>query len=195
MLLKKMRGSIVLEVVALVVSAIALVFAVMTYLREPGRDSDKVTVDLIRQVYSDFISITEQRAAHPLQSHLFEVPDNYEASAAQVRLAVGAVRGNKAEVSRLLLEERAVADRIFTMFEQAFYQWSNAKENGDSRREKFLQDVLNYYTERLLRNPRLVWYWSAAGGKLLVHYETATQEFYSKNVKPSSLKADAVGAY
>jgi hypothetical protein len=179
MWLKRVRGTIQqkpLDVAALLISIAAFAVAWFSFLQEPQRQSDQLTSEMIRNAYSDFIAMTDLRTQYPFQSHLFEVPDNYAAVRRQVRSATVDIRARATEGDRLALEERAIADRLFTMFEQAFYQWRQARERADSPRERFLRDVLVYFTGRLLQNPRLLWYWSPKGGHLSVNYESATIE-------------------
>ena len=149
MWLKRVRRTIQqkpLDVAALLISIAAFAVAWMSFLQEPQRQSDQLTSEMIRSAYSDFIAMTDLRTQYPFQSHLFEVPGNYEAVRRQVRSATVDVRAKATESDRLSLEERAIADRLFTMFEQALYQWRQARERKDSPREQFLREVLVYFT-------------------------------------------------
>jgi hypothetical protein len=194
---KRIRGVIVqkpLDVAALLISIAAFGVAWVSFLQEPERQSDQLTSDVIRNAYSDFIEMTDLRTQFPFQSHLFEVVTNYRVVRDQVSFATVDLRNKPNERHRLSLEERAIADRLFTMFEQALYQWRQARERKDSPREQFLREVLEYFTSRLLQNPRLLWYWSPKGGNLSVNYEVATMEYYNTNVRPHS-PGDAEGPF
>jgi hypothetical protein len=184
-----------LDVAAVILSLLALVLSYLSFAREPERQSDQLTSEVIRSAYSDFIAMTDLRTQFAYQSHLFEVPDNYQSVKSLVRMATLDLRRKRAEVVRLELEERAVTDRLFTMFEQAFYQWGQARDRQDTPRAKFLGEVLSYFTGRLLKNPRLLWYWAPKGGNLAVNYEPATVQYYEANVKPAKLQWDATGPF
>ena len=179
---------------ALLMSAIALVVSISTYFREPERDSDKMTSEIIRQTYSDFVSLTTMRVQNPRQSHLFELPEAYAATFERVKLSTNAPVA-PSEIARLSLEERAFADVLFTVFEQAFFQWTNAIQRKDTARAGFLELELEYFCGRLLRNPRLLWFWAEDGGRLALHYEEATRRHYDKCVQPKAHTRDAVGPF
>lgn len=187
--------SIGISVLALVISFIAAAVSVLTYQRDPKRDSEKLTMDVIRQTYSDFFAINAQRAQNPLHSHLFEVSDSYSGAVKQVKLAIANDLSSSSRLARLRLEERAIADSLFTLFEQAYYQWKLATVSNDAARTSFLKEELDYFTERLLRNPRLLWFWANDGGKLSLQYEKATQVFYESSVQPKSQARDDIGPF
>jgi hypothetical protein len=184
-----------LDISALLISLTALGLSLVSFIREPERQSDQLTSEMIRNAYSDFIAMVDLRTQHPLQSHLFEVPGGYGDTRNKVVAATSELRSKPAELARLSLEERAVADRLFTMFEQAFYQWKQARDRGDTPRAKFLDEVLAYFTGRLLKNPRLLWFWSSSGGNLSVHYEDETIRYFDEKVKPDYSKWDQVGPF
>lgn len=57
-----------------------------------------------------------------------------------------------------------------------------AKQSGGRGRERFLQEVLDYLTGRLLRNPRLLYLWSKSGGNLQVFFEELTRKHYNDHI-------------
>lgn len=177
------------EIAAILSSSLSLLVSLVTFRVSVAQHSDKQTAEQIRQLYLDMISLHDLRAAHPLQSHLFEIGPQYS----EVKLTVASIRNKEPEVAlvQLRLEERAIARRVFSMYESSFYQWRNAKTRRDRARFFFLKDVLDYFTTRLLTNPRLAWYWSEDGGGLCVHYEKLTREYYQRNVKV--INKDATG--
>jgi hypothetical protein len=98
-----------------------------------------------------------------------------------------------ADQTRLLLEEGALAERIMTMFEHSYYQWRHARGNADTPRIDFLRAVLNYFTGRVLTNPRLLW--SKDGANLRQHYEVETISYYDEHVMPFGRFVDAEGPF
>lgn len=48
--------------------------------------------------------------------------------------------------------------------------------------EKILKEVLAYFTEKLLNNPRLLYFWSKEGGNICVYFENQTQQYYDENL-------------
>jgi len=178
------------EIAAIIISCIALFLSIGVFVRVPAQHSDVLTSSMIRETYSEFLDFMDRRAQYPLQSHLFALPDTYSIVKAQVIQAMDAN-----DISTPLLQERAVAQRQFIMFEHAFYQWTQARNRGDATRAQFLKEVLDYFTGRLLRNPRLVWYWSPEGGNLGSHCESSTIDYYNKTVKPYCQAFDNDGPF
>ena len=180
---------------AFVVAAIALVLSIITMSRERTQHSDTLTSEVIRNAYSDFLLLDDLRAQYPMQSHIFETPENYERNKKLVVLAAAASLDSPAECARLALDEAALADRIMTMFEHSYDQWNHSQQTADTARVEFLKDVLDYFTGRILTNPRLRWYWSEKGANLSEHYEVGTISYYNEHVLPYSHRLDAEGPY
>lgn len=182
------------EWVSMIFSIVALVAALVGHFVEPRRRSEDLTSGVIREVYQDYLDMLDGFRQSPLQSHLFVLKHDYPQIKGRVQAALKEQQAPAAK-SLLLLEERMLADRIFTMFERTLYLKRLAEDNGDVRREKFLDEVLGYYTGRLLLNPRLLWYWSKDGGRLLEHYETTTIEYYNNAIDVKKHASDATGPF
>jgi len=81
-----------------------------------------------------------------------------------------------------VVRERAIAVRIFELYEQTLYTLKTASEGHDRRRRAFLGEVLAYMEGRLLRNPRLRYLWDCEGGNICVYFELATRKRYEEQV-------------
>ena len=66
----------------------------------------------------------------------------------------------------LVVKERAVAMMIFNLFEQVYYQLDVSARHGAPYERELLEKTRNYFTARLLTNPRLRYLWDDSGGKL-----------------------------
>lgn len=148
---------------------------------------EAITQGTYADVYEEFSALSELRLSHWELSHLQELPENYGPVVATIRTALGDLGGDRR--NQLLIQERAVAMRIFSLFEQAHYQCVHARMHGDHGRTEFLDDVLTYFTGRLLRNPRLLYFWSREGANLCIHYEPGTIERYEAGI-PAQVFAD-----
>lgn len=177
--------------IALVISISSLVASVITYKTSISQHSDEWTATLIRHNYEDMLKLHELRATFPMQSHLFELGAQYDVVINIINESTKSMSKNKK--TQYYLEERAMARRIFSMYEGAYYQYSNAKDQKDIYRMKFLGDVLFYFCDRLLTNPRLAWFWKSDGGGLCAHYEVNTVAYYDKHV--SLHKVDSVSPF
>lgn len=170
---KLSKVSLFLSIVALVVSGFS---AYSSY--TSSRDTAKSQV--IQQSYEGFYQLTRLQLENWQLSHMFALPDQYDGVTKLVETSFRSLDSN--QQAELVLKERAIADIIFSMYEQAFYQLNQANEARDTTRASFLQEVINYLTGRLLRNPRLLYYWSESGGRLASSYEDATRKHYESNV-------------
>jgi hypothetical protein len=113
--------------------------------------SERSTFEMIDRLYS----LCHTLEAHLLRdwrlSHLFCIGrEDYERVKARVAEGVKAD-----ERGQLLIREQLFAIHVFIIYEQVFYQWKNSSKWLHQRRIKFLQDMLSYFTGRLLLNPRL----------------------------------------
>ena len=165
---------------SLVISLLAIVVSVtsMSLTWFVARDTAKATA--IKEAYGAFFEMLKVQQANWQQGHLFALPDRYQIVKQQVAAATaGASPALRAE---LLLKERAVADYIFTIYEENLYLKRHAKDVGDTQRLRFLTEVEAYLTGKVLRNPRLLWYWSKAGGGLSESYEEETKAHYDATV-------------
>ncbi|WP_344920941.1 hypothetical protein [Streptosporangium oxazolinicum] len=180
------------EVVGDIAQALALpiaVLALVVALVVQRRSAHSAT---IQSVYQAFGQLTTLRIEHWETAHLLEMPENYVVQFEAVRRAVGRVSVKEQE--RLLLLERAVAVRIFEMFEQNFYEQIQARRAGEKQRLLFLQEVEGFFL-RLLQNPRLVWYWDPQNGNLCQYAEKETRAHYDKIMAGLPLRSDAESPY
>lgn len=136
-------------------------------------------------------------------SHVLELPETYSEICRTLCSALGDV--NDHHRAELLVRERAVAIRVFTLFEQTCYYRDSARKDGDRERLAFLEEVLAYFTNRLLLNPRLRYLWAKGGGNLQIYFEPETVSFYTScistggpngdEVQGTSLAIDSTGPY
>jgi hypothetical protein len=137
----------------------------------------------VNEQYQVFIDLAEMGIQNPENVHLLTLPESYHRVSCDVARHMALL--SPEEQAAYPLKERAVADYIFTLFERSVYQqrvtsgwWG--KMFPHSRRVN--NEVVAYFTGRLLRNPRLLWYWRADGGGLRRHYEDETIERYEAGV-------------
>jgi hypothetical protein len=160
--------TIVIAVVAVIISAYSLYYSILTRI-------DAARAQAIHDFYSIFHEFDKLHLENWQLSHLFVTPDQYASVEKQV-----ADRKNFTNEERIeyALKERAIAYFIFDTYEHTLYQWRQAKQGKDKGRAGFLLEVLNFLTSKTLRNPRLLYLWSKETG----NYESATLEHYVMNV-------------
>lgn len=141
-------------------------------------DSSKTSI--LEKQYNAFNELGMMRIEHHTLNHLFEVPENY---AKTLLLVIDALNNpSKEKIAETTLKERALAMYTFQVFEHTHYQYLHSKKLEDNDRLEFLKEVLEYFTGRLLNNPRLLYFWSKKGGNLCVYFEQTTIDYYENNL-------------
>lgn len=185
-----------LNVFALIISIIAIVVSILSAIISYSSSRDTAKSQVIQQSYEAFHQLTHLHLENWQSSHMFALPQQYDGVFKLVEASL--INLDPVKQAEMILKERAIADIIFNVFERTFYQWNHAKGVGDSKRASFLLEALDYLTGRLLRNPRLLYYWSDTGGGLASSYEHETRKYYETNVlhnpqSPLQQKADTIG--
>jgi hypothetical protein len=148
----------------------------------------------IRDWYSSMNELSNLRITVWQISHLIELPDSYWREVARLKSAFASL--SLEELKKYEILERAVAVRIFEIFEQTIYELRLASGTKDRKKVEFLGEVKQYLTGRLLRNPRLLYLWSPSGGDLGTYFEPYTHEVYDREVASDPRTGlDPVGPY
>ena len=176
---------------AVLVSVLAIWISLRTH-------AESSAANTIWSQYERFSRIVQTQIENSQFSHLFVVPETYPAMLSQVTASVEDL--SPQERLRLELQERAMADYILNEFELSFYQINRARPRFDKQSKEFFEEVLAYFTQRLLRNPRLLYYWSRDGGQLCLNYEPSTIEYYERRVlndpsHPIVMAPDPIGPF
>jgi hypothetical protein len=171
---------------ALTVIPAALAVVVSLYSLHISRRSERQSRehDTVTSYYDEFDELAQLRMEYWNASHLLELPENYAQSKRHLTLALGPL--TEPACYELLLRERTIASRVFTLFEQTCYYREQAVKQQDHERCEFLDAVLDYFTGRLLANPRLRWLWCPEGGNLCAYFEEGTIKTYRCSVSDAS---------
>jgi hypothetical protein len=160
--------------------------------------SERATFEMIDRLYT----LCHTLQAHLLRewrlSHLFCIGEHdYE----QMKTKVAEGLEPK-ERSEFLAKEQMFAIHVFVVYEQVFYQWTHSSRWFHRRRRKFLKDMLSYFTERLLLNPRLQYFLQCDPEGSSLHLEKSSVEFlekvrtdHKKAKKELDVKTDEIGPF
>ena len=170
---QKIDFSRITSLIALVISIISLSYSYIS-----SRESS--ASDAVKTSYSIFLDMSKMQQQNSKVMHVFALSNVYPEVARRVHAATKDL--SDAEKNQLILAERSLADYIFTTFEYSLYEHKVAEQFHDTAKAKFLQEVLDYFTTRQLRNPRLLYYWNRDGGGLSVEYEDWTNKYYDEHV-------------
>ena len=152
--------------------------------------AQRATFEMIDRLYS-LCHVLESHALATWQlTHLFCIgKEEYEW--VKGRIAQG-IAGNANLCSELIVKEKLYAIHIFVVYEQVFYQWKNTSRFL-FRRRQFLKEMLSYFTDRLLQNPRLVAFLQADEQGTSLHLERTSREYIDERIKGKS--GDTVGPF
>jgi hypothetical protein len=89
----------------------------------------------------------------------------------------------------LLLQERSIANYIFTTYEETYYNWETALGAGDNRLADLLADQLDYFNVTLLCNSRLLWYWSNDDDPMWKMFTQPIVDYYNRHVPRNAPEA------
>ena len=171
------------DMLALIFSVVAVILSVMSYYSSERSGRDVAASTAIKTEYEVFKELTRAEVERSHLSHLFaQTPRTYKFLSEQI--ARGFAPSDERARARLLLEERGLADFIFTSYEETYYNWDQARKAGDDTRAALLLGDLDYF-RAILCNPRLLWYWDEKGGQLGLTYGTPLQDYYQENVRKS----------
>ena len=143
--------------------------------------ADRTTFEMIDRLYT----LCHALEAHALRewylAHRYCIgPAEYEVVKARIRHQAAA---EPARWPEFLVKEKLFAIHVFIIYEQVYYQWLHTTRRLNPRRHKFLGDMLSYFTDRLLQNPRLVAFFQADPTGKSLHLEECSRKFV----------ADAIG--
>lgn len=168
------------ELLAVVLSLSAL--AVSGYALVQGRKqhSDERSTEVLDDVYDDWEMLATAMSLEWEVRHLEEAPSSYYAVRDLARTLTKDL--SPEEKTRVLLKERAHVNLILTTFEHQLKQWMLADRVGDDARRRTLDEEIEFWARVMLRNPRLLWYWSEDGGGWVGGADPSTIEFYDRRV-------------
>lgn len=127
----------------------------------------RATYDMIDGIYSLCHRLHEELHAEWRLSHLFCIGDT---TYLEVRDRIASTVDAR-ERPMLLVKERLFAIQVFIAYEQAYYQWQQSSRLLGHRRQ-FLREMLDYFLDRLLSNPRLRAYLESDQCGCSLHLET-----------------------
>jgi hypothetical protein len=164
-------------------SLVAVVVSLYAF-KQTTRSKTLVAVQKhISDVYSEFKDFNKLRLNFPNHSHLFELPVHYELVRGVIVKSTASL--NDTERATYLLQERALAIMIFSMYESLLYSFDIAAAERNAGRKKIIQDVINYLEISWLRNPRLLFFWCDDRQAVKVMFEPLTQEHFARKVLSS----------
>jgi hypothetical protein len=152
----------------------------------------KSTFEMIDKLYS-LCHILQNHMLHEWRlSHLFCIgSDIYEQTVQQI----GSGSLHERVKAKLGVEERQFAIHIFVIYEQVFYQQLNSNRWLEKGRERFLADMVSYFTTRLLLNPRLMAFFASDPTGRTLHLEPAAAENLCIYLRDKSIEIDSKGPF
>jgi len=183
--------AIVLSIGAVAMSAYSVFIVVRQH-------EDERTAEFAQTLYERVQENYVLKLEHWELGHIFEMPDDYEKTRDRLRLAVK----NRGEAERIeLIEtEKSFTSMHFITFEELFYNLSLAIQSGDRTRQQVVEDTIAYYTNGVLRNPRVLWLSSPDGANIASHLNPDAYAYYREGVLenekfPLTVQPDPYGLF
>jgi hypothetical protein len=180
--------------VATAIAVFALVVSLLTAWVLLHAQREVVRSETVTSIFEGFRRLAELRSFFWQAAHVLDTPETYDRTVSQLRTALAETP--PAVVAELLVKERAAAIAAIQIFEESLYHYEQARRQRDREQAKFLEEMLVYYTERLLLNPRLLYLWSPEGGNVRADFEPPTRAYYDEHVDvPEESAFDDRGPY
>lgn len=172
----------------------ALVFSLISFVQSNRMKMAQNKAETIREVWGAFDNLSALRLEYADVSYVIEMPEYYDAALALVKKASSGK--TDAELAQLLIKERALARRTYSLYEQMLFEFEHSRRSRSKDQSEFLELALNNLAGRMLLNPRLAFYWQREDGLSVASYfEADTHHHYNKKVRPRATHLDHVGAF
>ncbi len=155
-----------------VIGAIGVFFAlIMTY----RTHAERATFEMIDRLYS----LCHTLEAHALRdwylAHLFCIGvTEYEQVKGRIKQQA---HGDPSKLAEYLVKEKLYAIHVFVIYEQVYYQWVHSSGPFHRRRRRFLGEILSYFTDRLITNPRLLHFVQTDPTGATIHLEQCSKAY------------------
>jgi hypothetical protein len=139
--------------------------------------SERSTFEMIDKLYTLCHALVAHAMRDPFLSHLFAITNKeYE----EVKVAIQNNIKPETPISEYRIKEKLFAIHEFIIFEQVYYQWKNTSWLFHRKRRRFLRDILSYFTDRLLVNPRLLYFLRSDPKGESLHLERNSKEYLDR---------------
>jgi hypothetical protein len=179
----------------IILPPLAFCMSLVSLLLSQSAQNAVARIEAVKTEYGLFNDMSHLQLEHPLMSHLFTVTlREYGQQVSSIKAATSSLSPD--ERLKLALQERAVAHYTFTLYEETFLLWQQAKD-GEKHRTQLLEADLRFFNDMFCTNPRLAWYWDVkTGGGLARSFAQEVRAYYNENVAGKcSLDKDAQGPF
>lgn len=173
---KKLPHEIAKDILSIATPLIALTISLISLTVSARVNRKTAMINSMRAEYADLYEITKLGINNPDQAHLFAEPADYVNVVARVKAMNDPISPERRQ--RLLMQERALVNMIFTSFSETVDHYNLAVKNGDDEVADILRNTISNYVDRILDNPRLCFYWSQEGGDLTVKIDPDAKQYY-----------------
>jgi len=167
-----------LNVSALLISFVALLVSMCASREATRAHEDSQEESAVSHAYTAFEEMNKFQLDHPEIAHLLTNKADYDHTVADVRKAVGPL--TEQQRAQYLLIESATAFYIFSEVDRLVTAEAQAKRLHIHGRRRFLDATLHFYSNVLLPNPRLAYYWYKQKGS--AYYPAELDAFFRNEV-------------
>lgn len=183
----------IITIVGLVVTVTLSAFNIYLYLRAHRQQSFFGEIEQTFQIYKQLVTL---RLDNPKFSYLFVIDhgnDNESSvQSEKYKDQVGTVReilsyeaqDNPNCYKEFRLKEKTVAYFIFSEFSHAVKRQQHS-EKISKQQKKFTAEVVEYFCDYVLRNPRLLYYWNHQEQNMVEEYYGDAKDAYDTTIGDS----------
>jgi hypothetical protein len=159
-----------IEIYVRVIGTFSVVLALLLNWRT---HAERSTYDMIDKLYSLCHTLESHLLKEWYLSHLFCIDDDeYYKTKATIMQKV-----KDEQIEELQIKEKLFAIHIFIVYEQVLYQKKHSSFWFNRKRSLFLEEMLKYFTDRLLQNPRLLGLLELNSNNNALHLEKTSMDF------------------
>jgi hypothetical protein len=162
--------------------SVSALFLSLYNLYDSKRTQDLVArTEALKTEYGIYTDLTKLAHDNPFLSHLLlsQSPAAYYLAVTRIKTALKDM--TPTERIKLVLEERAIAHYIFTVYEETYYQWQSATEANSDTLAGLLLEHLKFFNG-FLCNSRLLWYWNNSLDPQYQYFSSDLVSYYDANV-------------
>jgi len=164
------------EILSTTISVVSLLLAISSGVFAYINRKRDVPFNVASSAYDRYYDMNRIALENPHLTHMFVTFDKYDQIKAIVERSIE--RLDEPKIASYQLQERAVTDFILSFYEQMLGQWAATQD----KEHEFVDAMIGYFEGRLLRNPRLIWWWMAEAGGLETSYEPSTRKRWRERV-------------
>jgi hypothetical protein len=177
-------------------AAVAAIGIIIGFVATVLTHNQRNTFEMIDRVYGQCHALQGRILEEWQLSHMYCIGKlTYANVAKRIEASLHAEPANEQRVrERLQVLERDYAIHIFVVYEQVYFQWKYTPWY-QRKRNRFLREMKDYFTGRVLQNPRILAYIDSDHTGSSLHLEGESMRHLLKKLGSATERADYNGPF